>query len=110
MELFGGVQSTLVLAMLVVALGLKGWAFLDAIRRRTDAFPAAGKLTKPIWLGILGFSLAVQIVILMPLNFLNLLGAVAAIVYLVDVKPALTSIEGGRGRGNGGQMGPYGPW
>ena len=109
MELFSGVQSTLVLGMLVIALGIKGWALFDAFRRRTDAFPAAGKLTKPIWLGILGFTLAVQVVILNPLSILNLLGAVAAIVYLVDVRPAVSSLEGGRGSG-GTHMGPYGPW
>jgi len=109
-EFFGGVQNLLTLGLLAVALGLKGYALIDALRHRTDAYPAAGKLSKNIWLGILGFSLVVQLVILFPLNFLNLLGAVAAIVYLVDVKPAVVSVEGGRGGKGGGQIGPYGPW
>jgi hypothetical protein len=75
------------------------------VRQPTNAFPAAGKLTKPVWLGIVGVSAAAQVVLLNPLNFVNLLGAVASIVYLVDVRPALQQVRGG-----GSAMGPYGPW
>ena len=45
-------------------------------------------------------------VFLSPLNFLNILGFVGAAVYLVDVKPALQQITGGRG----GSRGLSGPW
>ncbi len=109
MEFFGGIQNLLTLGLLVVALGVKIWALVDALRHRTDAYPAAGKQTKPIWGAILGLALVVQIVILYPLNFLNLAGVAAAIIYLVDVRPAVKQVEGGRG-GRGSQMGPYGPW
>jgi hypothetical protein len=108
-ELFGSFQNLLLWGLLLLTAGLKIWALVDAARHRTDAFPAAGKQSKNLWLAILGLALVVQIVLLNPLNFLNLLGAVAAIVYLVDVRPALASVEGGRGKG-GDHMGPYGPW
>jgi Protein of unknown function (DUF2516) len=108
-ELFGNLQSLLLWALLLVAGAIKVWALVDAARHRSDAFAAAGKQSKNLWLAILGLTLVVQIVLLYPLNFLNLLGAVAAIVYLVDVRPALASVEGGRGKG-GDHMGPYGPW
>ena len=35
------------------------WAFVDALRRPTKAFVAAGKQTKPLWLIILGPALLV---------------------------------------------------
>jgi hypothetical protein len=38
---------------------------------------------------------------------LNILGFVAAAVYLVDVKPALQQVSGG---GRGGSRGVSGPW
>ena len=40
--------------LLLGAFVIEAWAFFDAIRRPTAAFPAAGKQTKPLWLVILG--------------------------------------------------------
>jgi hypothetical protein len=107
-EVFGSVQGIVELALIVGSLGLKGYALFDAIRVKQEAFSLAGKLTKTIWLVILGVALAVNIVMLNPLNFLNLIGVVAAAVYLVDVRPAVKQVGGGGSRGT--HMGPYGPW
>ena len=41
-------------ALWLAALVVEVWAFIDAMRRPTAAFPAAGKQTKPLWLIILG--------------------------------------------------------
>jgi hypothetical protein len=82
----------------LVLLGLAIWAFVDAAVRPAAAFPAAGKLTKPIWLGITGVCVALS---LLGVGLLGLLGgvvAVAVIVYLVDVRPAVR------------EMRPGGPW
>ena len=86
-------------------------ALVDCIRRRPDAFVAAGKMTKQRWLIILSVATAIGFVsvtgaFLSPLGFLNLIAFVAAAVYLVDVRPALRQVQG---RG-GGNSGPYGPW
>ncbi|GGO87216.1 DUF2516 family protein [Wenjunlia tyrosinilytica] len=89
----------------------KLFAFVDAAFRRKDAFTAAGKQTKPFWLIILGlftftdwfFGFDIR-------SFLPIIGLIAAIVYVVDVRPAVKQITGGRKRGNGDHMGPYGPW
>jgi hypothetical protein len=65
------------------------YALADAVRRPAAAFVAHGKLTKPIWTGILVGAILVSLV----LGFFSFIGAfalVAAIVYLVDVKPALS--------------------
>jgi hypothetical protein len=85
-------QSTF---MMLVSLGLfvlQAWAFIDAASRRPDAFVAADKLTKKAWLIILGIALAAHMLIWSPVSILNLVGAVAAIVYLVDARPVMQSL------------------
>ena len=74
------------------------WALIDAARRRTDAYPAATNQTKSFWLAVLGAGLAAQIIF--PalsglLGMLGLAGIVAAIVYLVGVRPKLIEITRG---------------
>ncbi|MGH8826459.1 MAG: DUF2516 family protein [Jiangellaceae bacterium] len=109
MEIFGVTQNLVLWGLTLASFGLKGYAFVDAVRVRSDAFSAAGKLTKNLWLIFLGVALAVNVVLLYPLNFINLLGVVAAAVYLVDVRPAVRAIGGGH-RGGATHDGPYGPW
>jgi hypothetical protein len=85
------------LVAMVATLGLfvfQAWAFLDALSRRADAFVAADKLTKPAWLTILGIAVAAHMLIWSPFSLLNLLGYVASIVYVVDVRPALRALTG----------------
>src|SRR5690349_15344951 len=105
----GTFQGIVLLILSLVVFLLEIYALVDAVRQKTAAFPAAGKLTKPIWLGILGVATAVGFISLgnglMALGFLNILGAVAAGVYLADVRPAVS-----RYRDRGGSSGPYGSW
>ncbi|WP_205857082.1 DUF2516 family protein [Phytoactinopolyspora endophytica] len=109
MDLFGDFQSLLLAGLAVVALGMKTYALIDAVRVPTAAFPAAGKLTKPIWLAILVVALVIELAVFpSPLFFGNLLGTVGAAVYLVDVRPAVRAMGGGR-RGSSSD-GPYGSW
>jgi hypothetical protein len=70
-------------------LGTCVFALIDAAQRPAAAFPLNNKLTKPIWCGIL----AVAALISFAFGLLSLIGPVAlvaAIVYLVDVKPAVS--------------------
>jgi len=81
----------------LVLFGLAVWALVDAALRPAAAFPAAGKLTKPAWLAILVVCVALCV---LRVNILGLLGiavAVATILYLVDVRPAVRELGGGRG-------------
>ncbi len=71
----------------LLTLALKVWALVDASLRPQPAFPAAGKLTKVAWLVIL--ALAVLLSFASPISLFGLAGTVAAIVYLVDVRPAV---------------------
>lgn len=107
MAALGTLQGLLTALIGVLALGVDGFALVDALRQRADAFPAAGKLTKPIWLGILGVATAIGVIfVLSPFIIFDLIAFVASAVYLADVRPAVKAISGG-GRGGGG---PYGGW
>lgn len=71
----------------------QAWAFLDALSRRREVFVAADKLNKPAWLIILGVALLARVLFLgSPFNILNLAGAVAVIVYIVDARPAMRGL------------------
>ncbi len=78
-------------------------ALVDALRHAPGAYPAAGKRTKGFWTALLGVATAVAFVAIPvigigQLGFLALGSAVAAIVYFVDVRPALGAV-GRRPRG-----------
>lgn len=77
------------------------FVFIDAALRPAKAYEAAGKLSKPLWLVILGVAALVGI----GLGLFGLAAAIATIVYWVDVRPALREVQG-RGRSSG----PYGGW
>jgi hypothetical protein len=69
---------------------------VGAGRRRLPARPgyvAAGKWSKPIWIAIL--VAAVVLGRTSVLGLFGLIGLVAAIVYLVDVRPAVREITSG---------------
>ncbi|CAN5860909.1 DUF2516 family protein [soil metagenome] len=74
-------------AVLIMAL----YALVHAALQRQDAYTAADKLTKPVWLIILGAGILLALV-------LDVTGAaiaaVAAGVYLVDVRPKLLEVQG----------------
>ena len=90
--------SNLLLTVLGLgALGLKLFALIDACVRPTAAFPAAGKLTKIAWIAILAAALVLGGTSV--LGLFGLFGVVAAIVYLVDVRPAVRELRGGGGNG-----------
>jgi hypothetical protein len=100
-------QEWIVLGLSIAALGVEVYALFDCVRRRADAFTAAGKRTKPFWLLVTGVAALLGVVAVggFP-GLLAIIAIVAAGVYLADVKPALDQVMG-RGQGN---QGPYGPW
>jgi hypothetical protein len=86
------ITSLILLAGALVLFALEAWAFVDAVSHKPEVFEAAGKQTKTMWLVILGIALAAHMLIWHPIHLINLVGAVASIVYLVDVRPALRSM------------------
>jgi len=88
---FEGIFAIVGIALLVLQL----WAFIDCLIRPGPLFPAAGKLTKPAWAAITGVALLLGRG--GPLGLLAIVGLTASIVYLVDVRPAVRELQGGRG-------------
>ena len=113
--MIASLQVVIFFVFYIAIFGLCLWALIDLLRRPSAAFPQAGKRTKGFWGAIVGVSTAVAFNIIpipgvphLP-SFLALLAAVGGIVYLVDVKPAVTPYSGGR-RGPRGPSGPSGGW
>lgn len=109
--------DALVLAVIGLAVApVSGYAFVHALRQRSEAFTAVGKQTKGVWLGITGG--AAFFLLLIPLfavlanpsfwgvvaafqgvrgfaSLFWLAGLIAVLVYIVDVKPAVVGVQGG---------------
>jgi hypothetical protein len=88
----------------VATLGAALFALVHSAAQRADAFPAAGKLSKPAWLGI---NAAAFLLSLLPWlgglaslgelpDIFGIVAITAALVYIVDVRPAVREVsEGG---------------
>jgi hypothetical protein len=107
------------LALAVAAFVVEAWAFVDAIMRPKAAFAAAatmsdnavGRLTKPIWLIILGVAFVLGLYSAAyggATGFLSVLAFVAAAIYLAGVRPKVREYSKGGSRSS--SSGPYGPW
>lgn len=100
-------QALVLLVLGVAALAMEVFAFIDAVRHSSAAYTYAEKLTKPVWLGILGIAMAIGFVAIMNILGIGLISVVAAGVYLADVRPALRQYRPRPGRSTSG---PYGSW
>ena len=84
-------MGTVLFVVQIAVLVTTVYAFVHAALQRPDAYTAANKLTKPVWLLILGAGVLVGLV----LGVTGIaIAAVAAGVYLVDVRPKLLEIQG----------------
>lgn len=114
MAIPGILQVVITLAIFCV----NAFALADAAMRPTAAFPAADKQTKPFWLIVLGLALVAGFVLgggmsllqgRIPvgggLGLFTLICAIAGLVYVLGVRPAVRE-AGGNGRRS---EGPYGP-
>ena len=87
-----GLAGTVLILLHYAVLVMAVYAFVHAAMQRPDAYTAADKLTKPVWLliiggcGVLGF--------LFGPGFGSAIMAVAAGIYLVDVRPKILEIQG----------------
>lgn len=86
----GLILTAVSLAMFVI----QGFAFVDATRHRPDAYPAIDRGNKTGWLIGLGLGVVAHMVFWHPLSILNLVGIVAALIYVLDVRPNLLAITG----------------
>jgi hypothetical protein len=98
-------------ALAIAAFIFEAYAFIDATRRPSQAFVAASKQTKPLWLIITGVATVIGLGTAatgsFPIGILAVAAFVAAAIYVTDVKPKVKDFRSG---GTGTHMGPYGPW
>lgn len=102
MDAFNSAFGLLILAVLLIKI----FALVDAAIRPAQAYTAADKQSKNFWLILLGVLVAFDLIFGGSLGLISLVGLIAALVYLVDVRPAVKAVGGGRS----GSQGPYGPW
>ena len=84
-------------ALYVAAQVLTLWAFVDVLVRPAPGFVATGKLTKPAWVAITGLAAVILYLTKNPIALLGLPAIIAAVVYLVDVRPAVRGLRRGNG-------------
>jgi len=88
-----------VLNLLLLALTcFKVFVFVDAAIRPSSAYLAANKLTKVAWLLILGIAAFYDVMWGSVTSILTIVGAAAAIIYMVDVRPAVRQYAVGSSR------------
>jgi O-antigen/teichoic acid export membrane protein len=95
-------------ALALAAFVVEAWAFIDAIIRPAQAFTAAGKQTKQLWLIILGVAFVLGLYAAAyggATSILSVAAFVAAAIYLADVRPKVKDFRRGSS-----SSGPYGPW
>ncbi|MDQ1538126.1 MAG: hypothetical protein QOE58_2519 [Actinomycetota bacterium] len=106
-DIFGSLDLLIAYSFGGAVLVLSVLCLIDALRHRPDAFTAAGKASKNIWLAILIACVALSLFIFpSPFQLPWILAVVGAGVYAADVRPALRNVMG---RGSSGD-GPAGRW
>lgn len=88
--------------LVLVTFGTELFAFASCLVQRPDAFSAIGTLSKSIWLAMIGGSALFVILGLGAMagplaGMLALIPITVALVYLLDVRPALRDAIDGHG-------------
>jgi succinate dehydrogenase hydrophobic anchor subunit len=84
-------MATVLVVVQIAVVMATLYALVHAAMQRPDAYTAAEKLTKPVWLVIL----VVALLLTLLLGVLGMaIAAAASGVYLVDVRPKLLEIQG----------------
>lgn len=86
-------QSAILLIITVVAGVASAIALVHAAIQRSDAFPAVDRQSKVIWVAILAAA-TLFIWFFGAVSMLGLIGVVAMLVYLVDVRKRVDEIQG----------------
>jgi hypothetical protein len=93
---FDTVQGLVLLALWLITLALKAYAFIDCLRRPKEAFPAVGRQTKILWLAITALAALTGVLPSLTLNIIGIAGTVVALVYLFDVRTKIIDITTNR--------------
>jgi hypothetical protein len=94
----GDVTYGINIVVLVVSLGLEGWAFFHALLQKAEAFPAVETLQKGVWLALIGGTVLASILFFAFKMIFAMIALIAALVYLLDVRPRIREISNGGSR------------
>ena len=80
------IQGLLSGVLSLVLFAVKVFALADCVARKPAVFEYRSQVSRNGWLVILGLAVVAHVVSLSPLSILNLLGTVAALVYLAQLR------------------------
>jgi uncharacterized membrane protein YoaK (UPF0700 family) len=87
--------SSLVLTVISLAMVVaSGFAFIHCLRTRSDAYPAIGRRSKNLWLGLTGGAVLASLAF-SPMSIFGIAAIVIAAVYLLDIRPRIAEITSG---------------
>jgi hypothetical protein len=97
---YDDVRTFLALLTTLVFLVVEVVAFVHCLTQRADAFPVVGSLSKAAWLAILAGAILLTLLCGSPavgVSFFGFIAVGAALIYLLDVRPALRDAASGNG-------------
>ena len=83
-------------ALWLLVLGIEVVAFVNCLTQRAEAFPVVSSIPKGGWLALTGGALFFT-ALLGLISFLGLIAVAAALIYLLDLRPALRDAVDGHG-------------
>src|SRR5688572_9774664 len=83
--------------ILFVCLAVELWALVHCALQRNDAFNAIGTLSKGLWLALIGGAILLSFVLQALGGTFTILAVTPALVYLLDIRPAIRDITSGGG-------------
>ena len=84
------------LGVYVIVLAVELFAFVNCATQRADAFAAVGSVSKGGWLALTGGALVLSLLFVF-VSLFGMIAVAAALVYLLDVRPALRDAVDGHG-------------
>ena len=90
--MFDLTQNLVELILWIVFGVVKIWAFVDCVRRPTEAFPAVGRVSKLLWVLLTGVAMLTGFIPGLTLGIIGIAGVVVALVYLFDVRVKIAEI------------------
>ncbi|MCU0282890.1 MAG: DUF2516 family protein [Candidatus Nanopelagicales bacterium] len=98
--MFPTLGAWLLIAISLATLAGAAFAFIDCLRRRPDAFPAVGRRSKQLWVALTGAAALIGLINVAlwrsPIGLLGIVAIVISAVYLLDIRPRIIEITGGR--------------
>lgn len=95
------VTRVLNLLVTIALVAIEGYALINCLTQRADAFPVVGSLSKNAWLGILLAALLVTatcgFIFRDTISIFSFAAITAAAIYVLDVRPALRDATNGPG-------------